>query len=408
MNLTPVPLESDQPIASFGWLRLAVVLTALLAELVFDVPHMGRLLVVTAAVALPWALLILLVGRRTPRTALSPLVALVDLIILAAAELVVPDSYVAIRCLAIFAIAAHAHFQGELRGVLLAVIAIALLVPIGFATDGPITDNGLLAFYEVLFAASALAAGRFVGRLRTAESTGRLRARELSRRVIEAEGEVRRRVAEAIHDGPVQELVSLDMVLTAARLAIERGELDRASEMIDEARATAERNVTAMREEIVSLGPYALEELTLDAAIDQCAPIWSRRYGVPVELSLERIDLPNDICGALFGIAQEAVVNAGRHAEAAHIWVTLKRVPEGIELTVRDDGKGFRDRAPMPSDEPGHIGIATMRERAELIGGTLTIETGEEGSSVVARVPIPHEEAAPPGDLGEADPSRLR
>ena len=407
MNLARVPLESPEPIAALGRMRLVVVATALLSELIFDVPHMGRLLLVTGLIALPWALFAFAVARRAPRAALSPLAPLADLVILAVAELAVPQSYVAVRVLAMFAIASHAHFQGERRGVALAAVAVALLVPIAFATSsGPIGDKGLLAFYEVLFAVSALSAGLFVGRLRTAESTGRLRARELSRRAIEAEAHIRHRVAEAIHDGPVQELVSLDMMLTAARLAIDRGQTERAAEMIDEARATAERNINAMREEIVNLGPYALDELTLDAALDQCVPVWSRQYGIEVEMTVERVDLPNELCGALFGIAQEAVVNAGRHAHATRVRVAVRRVPGGIELSVRDDGTGFGERTPLGAHEPGHIGIATMRERAELIGGTLTIQTGDYGTEVIARVPIELDETLPPGRLSDAERSR--
>src|SRR3954451_9975351 len=114
----------------------------------------------------------------------------------------------------------------------IAVLAVLLFVPIAAFGDPPV-EGALLAFYEVLFAATVLASGLFMGRLRTAESTGRLRARELSRRTIEAEGGIRRQLAESPHDGPVQELVSLDMMLAAARRALERDKPDRAGELIE-------------------------------------------------------------------------------------------------------------------------------------------------------------------------------
>ena len=78
--------------------------------------------------------------------------------------------------------------------------------------DEPV-DGDVFAFYELVFVVAALATGLVVGTLRTAESASRLRAKGLSRRTIQAEGQVRRRVAEAIHDGPVQELIGLDMIL---------------------------------------------------------------------------------------------------------------------------------------------------------------------------------------------------
>ena len=387
MNRPRVPIESAEPIVWFAALRVAIVAIALGSLAALEVPHRDELIVLVAAVAAPFALGVLLLAERRPVLALSPFIALIDLAILAAAEAISPDMYGAVRFLALFLIASHAHFQGELRGLAIAVAAVILLVPLAAGGDAPVS-GGLLAFYEILFAASALAAGFFMGRLRTAESTGRLRARELSRRVIEAEAGVRRRLAEAIHDGPVQELVSLGMILDAAHRALERGDKARADELLVEAATLTERNIGSLREEIVGLGPYALEELTLTAAIEQCAPVWSRRYGMPIELDLANVDLPNDVCGSLFGIAQEAVANAGRHAGARTVTVRVRESGGTVELSVHDDGRGFGPESPLGPDQPGHIGIATMRERAELAGGALYIETGERGTTVTARTPV--------------------
>jgi signal transduction histidine kinase len=205
---------------------------------------------------------------------------------------------------------------------------------------------------------------------------------------MEAEAEVRRRLAESIHDGPVQELIGLDMMLDAARRALKRGKPERAIEIIEEARHLAERNIGALRDEIVALGPYAFDELTVDVALEQCTPTWQRRYGLEIGLTLERINLHNEACGSLFGIAQEAVANAGRHAKASQVSITIRTVDADVELRVSDDGVGFDGEQPLGPHEPGHIGLATMRERAELIGGRLEIRSSPTGSTVIARVPI--------------------
>lgn len=381
-----LPVESAQPIRWFAALRIAVVAVALAGLAAFDVPERGTLIVL-AAVAAALALGVLAVAERAPGLALHPGIALADLLILAVAEAVSPDVYAGARFVALFLIAAHAHFQGAVRGVAIALAGIILLVPVALTGDPPV-DGDLLAWYETLFAASALAAALFIGRLRTAESTARLRARELSRRTLEAEGQVRRRLAAALHDGPVQELVSLDLMLDAAHRALDSGKVGRAQELVDEARSLAERNIGSLREEIVSLGPYALDELTLHAAIEQCAPVWSRRFGVPVDLALERVDLSNELCGFLFGIAQEAVANAGRHAEATRVDVSVKRHGDEVELRVADDGHGFDGSEPLGPEQPGHIGLATMRERAELAGGRLAIDTSGAGTTVVVRAPL--------------------
>jgi signal transduction histidine kinase len=311
-----------------------------------------------------------------------------DLLVLGAIQVAEPESYAGARFVALFLITTHAYFLGELRGLGVALVGVLALVPAAPFLDVPL-DGGMLAFYEVLFAASALCSALFVARLRTAESAARLRARDLSRRTIEAEAQVRRSIADSIHDGPVQELIGLDLMLASADQAVARGDTERVKERLAEARALTERNIGALRDEIVGLGPYAFDELTFDAAIEQCAPVWGRRFGIEVELAVDRVDLSNDACGSLFGITQEAVANAGRHAGATRVVVTLRTVDDDVELRVSDDGHGFEAGAsPTPTTEPGHIGLASMRERAELIGGRLTIETGERGTKVLVRAPL--------------------
>jgi signal transduction histidine kinase len=388
VKLTRVPVESIAPMAGFGLLRIGLAVSGFLAVLIFDVPERGQLLLLSGAVAVPWAIAVRLLIQRNPHLTLNPVIAIVDLLILALVEIAVPESYAGVCFLVVFLVAAHAQLQGEQLGVSLAVLAIAIFVPIAFLTNGPV-DGGLLAFYEVLFAASVLSAGFLMGRLRSAESSGRLRARELSRRMIETEGTMRRKLAESLHDGPVQELVSLDMMLDAARRALERDKPERAADLIEEARNVAERNIGALRDEMIGLGPYAFDELTVDAALEQCVPTWGRRYGIEIGMTVQRVDLTNEACGSLFGIAQEAVVNAGRHADARNVSITLRTVDGEVELRVSDDGSGFEaGQEPLGPHEPGHIGLATMRERAELIGGRLEIRTSEKGSTVIARVPL--------------------
>jgi signal transduction histidine kinase len=288
----------------------------------------------------------------------------------------------------LFLIATHAYFQGERGGLAVAAAGIAGLVPVGVLESDTPLDGGMLVFSECLFAVSALCCGLFVARLRSAESAERLRSRDLSRRAIEAENEVRRRLAESLHDGPVQELVSLDLMLASLDKAIERGDADAISDRLDEARILTQRNINALRDELVGLGPYAFDELSFDIAIEQCSPVWQRRHKIEIELAVDRLDLSNEVCGALFGIAQEAVANAGRHAGGTRVVVTLRAVGDLVELRVSDDGHGFTGPGPLSPTTSGHIGLASMRERAELIGGRLDIETGERGTKVVVRAPL--------------------
>jgi two-component system NarL family sensor kinase len=390
-----VPIESTGPIVMFAIARLAVALVALTAVVVVGFPYEGRAAAVLA-VFIAWSVGVLAVSRRAPDRVTNPLVAAGDFALLLALELAAPDTLGAVRLAALFLIAAHAHFQGERRGLAVAAIGSAVLV-VGSALRGDAPfDSDLLALYEAVFVLSALATALVVGLLRTSESASRLRARGLSRRTMQAESEVRRRVAESIHDGPVQELIGLDMILSAARNAAEHGRGEEATGLIDEARELGMRNLRALRDEIVDLGPYAFQELSFDTAVEDCLPVWRRRYGFEVGLAIERIDLPPEMAGDLFRIAQEAVVNAGRHAQAKAVSISLRTVGSRVELRVADDGHGFDNNGPTGSVAPGHLGLASMRERAELMDGTLEIESSERGTRVLVLAPLPAPTAPAP------------
>lgn len=386
---TRLPIESDRPILTFALVRLGLTLAAILAVLLLNVPERGDMLAVLAGGALPWTVLVLIVAVVEPDTALNPVVAVGDFALLLLLQTVAPESYGAVRFAALFLVAVHAHFQGEVRGLAVAGLGAAALVIPGAINGGGPTSGGLLAFYETAFVLTALATGLLVGRLRTTESASRLRARGLTRRTIQAETEVRRRVAEAIHDGPVQDLIGLDMILSAAHQSAGDGDARRTADLVEQARELVSRNVSVLRDEIVDLGPYAFEELTYSGAIERCLEIWKRRYGLEVLLAIEPLDLPPDTAGDLFRITQEAVANAGRHAEAEAVSISVRRVGGELELRVTDNGHGFREGDPLGESEPGHLGLASMRERAELMLGNLEIETSDRGTRVLVRAPLP-------------------
>lgn len=385
-GLDRLPIESVRPVVSFAIVRVLLASAAVVQMLILGFPYGGRLAAVLAGVALPWSLAILWLAYRRPHTALHALVAAGDFVVLTAITLAVPDTYGPVRFVALAFVAAHAHFQGERRGLIIGVAGGAALI-VGAALRDPPLDDELLPFYEAAFAVAVLGTAAIVGELRTSESVGRLRARELSRRTIAGEDEVRRRVADFIHDGPVQELIGLDFMLQGAAAAAQRGELERVAELVGEARMLAEKNVRALRDEIVSLGPYAFEELSFEIAVEQCLPVWRRRWGCEVKVDAERIELAPEVANDLFRITQEAVANACKHGEAANVDVSLRDTDGFAELRVRDYGKGFGGIDPFDPDEPGHIGLASIRERAALLYGHFEIRSLDDGVEVLVRVP---------------------
>ena len=392
MTGTPMrrlPIESVQPIAVFAVARVVVAVLALGLALSLGLPYEGRLVAVIAGVGLPWSLFNLWLARRFPEHAMNPMIAVADLGVLAIVEAVAPETYAAVRFMALFYLAVHAHFQGGRLALLIALFAAAVLaIPTLLSDSGPV-DGDLLVFYEGAFVAAALGTVVLVGGFRTAESASRLRARELSRRTLRAEQEIRRRLSESLHDGPVQELIGADMVLTAAGGAATEGDGPRAAKLIEEARTVLERNVQELRDEMLDLGPYAYEEFSFEAAVERCFPVWKRRYDLQGQLDAAGVEMPSEMEGELFRITQEAVANAARHGSARTVSITLRAEGGSVHLVVADDGTGFEGVDPLGAAEPGHIGLATMRERSELLDGDLSIDSSEDGTTVSVTAPLP-------------------
>lgn len=385
-------LESTEPVRAYAVLRLEFVLTGLLATFLLDFEHDDRLALLLAVVFLPIAVGIFVVAQRSPDVALNPLAAWGDLASLVVIVALVPASWAAIQFCALVLALAYPLVRGELRGAVFAGAVVVALVPAVFLTEPPVNSDRLI-FYQAIFAVAAVAGAVFCGRVAASESTARIRARELTRRTMEAGYEARREVAQSLHDGPLQELVSADMKITGAMNASERGDRDRAHMLLDDAREIVERNINAIRTELIGLGPVAFDELSFQEAVEQCAPAWERRYELAVRTDLDSIDMPNEMCGALFGIAQEAVANAGRHADATRVDLVLRTDESAVELRIEDDGKGFGGVNPLGPREPGHLGLASMRERAAIVGGRLAIESSNGGTQVRVRVPVASHEA---------------
>ena len=386
-----LPTESRRPMVVFAQARLALTLIAVLVAAAIGLPEDGTVALAVAAVAVPWSLLNLFLARRHPEAALSPLIAVGDLTMLALIELSVPEAYGAVRFLALALLGVHAHFQGERIGAAVALFGVAALAIPSLLQDSG--ERGLegerLVGYELAFAAATLMTVVLIGRFRSEESASRLRARELSRRTMQGENEIRRKLSQALHDGPVQELIGLDMTLSAAKAAVAQGDTERADELLREAGDITQRNVRGLRDEMLDLGPYAYDEISFEAAVERCRGVWERRFNLRTDLSIEPLELPSELEGELFRISQEAVSNAGRHGAAETVKISLSERNGRLELRVSDDGKGFGDVDPLGATEAGHIGLASMRERAELMRGTLQIDTGDGGTEVKVSVPHP-------------------
>ncbi|CAN5761280.1 GAF domain-containing sensor histidine kinase [soil metagenome] len=219
----------------------------------------------------------------------------------------------------------------------------------------------------------------------------REQAREqFAERLIAAPETERRRLAGAVHDGISQRIVGLSYHLTAAAEAIEADPAF-ADEQVAAARGLAAAALEETRITIAGLRPSVLDDLGLAAGLDSLARAVP---GIEVEADLEDCRLADHIDTALYRIAQEALQNVVKHAQADRVRLTLAARPDGAVLEVADDGRGFADTARDGGSES--YGLVGMTERADLIGARLRIES-KVGDGTTIRVLV-----------GTDDPPRAR
>ncbi len=215
----------------------------------------------------------------------------------------------------------------------------------------------------------------------------------------EAAAAERNRMAREVHDSVAQGLVSVLLQLRAAHGAIAGGEVDEAVAALRDARSAAETAFEETRRSVLGLAPSPLEGRSLEEALE-LELAWANRTGVADVRLVSAgtpVELPPDLAHTLFRIAQEALINALRHARARSVRVGVVYAPAGVILLVQDDGAGF-DRTRVAQDGVVHsLGLKGMTERARLLGGTLELDsTPGWGTRVRAFVPLP---SAAPTDV---------
>lgn len=208
--------------------------------------------------------------------------------------------------------------------------------------------------------------------------------RRLLRRLEEAQEEERRRIAADIHDDSIQVMTALAVQAQGIASQLGDSELRRQTETLRDAVGEA---VERLRHLVFELRPPAIEREGLATALRSYA---DRMSGIDLEIE-DRLELepPAELRVRLFRIAQEALTNARKHSGARRIVVSVRSEGEGIRLRVSDDGTGF-DIAVVGDPEPGHIGLLTMIERAELAGGRFHLDSEHgRGTTIDVWVPTP-------------------
>jgi PAS domain S-box-containing protein len=202
--------------------------------------------------------------------------------------------------------------------------------------------------------------------------------RQLAQRLETAQEEERRRIAADIHDDPIQVMSAIDMRLQMLAQSSEAARPDQITDLQVEVRAAIER----LRNLLFELRPTALDREGLVAALRLYMDHTARQTGwtFDVRSTLEGEPVPEQRA-LLYRIAQEAVTNARKHADATHVQIDLGPAGEGVMLRIADDGRGFSPESQRP--RPGHLGLSTMVERAELAGGWTRVTSGPGRGAIV-------------------------
>lgn len=259
-------------------------------------------------------------------------------------------------------------FRGSTYGVLLALDRLH---------DGPAFSSEDQRLLEA-FAASAASA------VATAQSI----ASEHSRQRLAAAESERKRWARELHDETLQSLSALRIGLSSAGRSERPDALPQA---VVQAVGQLEEAIANLRALITDLRPAALDELGVQAALEGLAER-SLRHGLDVDMSIELADErdiqasrhPPEVETAIYRIVQEALTNASKHGAAKRAVVEISEQDATVHLSVRDDGAGFD-----PDAETDGFGLLGMRERVELLGGRLLLDsTPGNGTTITASIPV--------------------
>ena len=236
----------------------------------------------------------------------------------------------------------------------------------------------------------------------TAEIARRERAeaerRDLQGRLTSVQEDERRRIARELHDQMGQHLTALALGLKVIKDGTPDPSLTR--ERLIELQMLTDLIGREVHVLALELRPTALDDLGLQTALGNYAEAWGERSGIEVDFQSAGLDaerLPVPVETAIYRVVLEALTNVLKHANAHRVSVVLQAAPGHVVAVVEDDGDGFDAElnASLPSTQH-RLGILGMRERMELVGGTLTIDSAlGRGTTVIARVPlsIPNREA---------------
>ncbi len=247
----------------------------------------------------------------------------------------------------------------------------------------------------ILQMAVLIAVSVFIGQRVDRERGAEQRAKAYAAHVIKAQEEERQRISRDLHDESIQTLVllcqDLDTIKSSPSLP------PTIMGKLQEARKTAERATTGLRDFVRELRPTILEDLGMVAAIRKLLTDYIERTGMEAQLKTtgEERRLPPDLEIGMFRITQEVLSNVVHHAGATRVIARIMFADKEVSLDIQDNGKGFI--VPTHLDDiaaSDKLGLIGMKERAELLGGKLEIQSNlGKGTRIKASIPLGNNDA---------------
>lgn len=214
--------------------------------------------------------------------------------------------------------------------------------------------------------------------------------RYLSRQILSAQEEERKRISRELHDQIAASLTGINLELTALRKEV-TGNNQVLRRKIARTQRLVQKSVEVIHAFARDLRPSALDDLGLIPALHSFTQSFSRQSGIRVHLkvfaAVEELDSSKRT--VLYRVTQEALTNVGKHAQASEVEVDIEKLGDAVTLSIRDNGKSFRVERLSFNHQSKRLGLLGMRERVEMVGGSFRVQSARgQGTTVLASIPL--------------------
>ena len=214
--------------------------------------------------------------------------------------------------------------------------------------------------------------------------------RQLSREILLAHEEERKKISRELHDEIGQTLTAINVKLATLNKEATVNSVD-LKKKIASTQRLLEKSMSTVHRFARELRPPLLDDLGLIPALHSCMKEFTRRTDIPVHFKtfaeVEKLD--SDKRTVLYRVAQEAFSNVAKHAEASLVTVTIKRLRGAVQIEIRDNGKSFDAERVLHAKRIRRLGLLGMRERVEMVGGSFSVESEpDRGTTIRAQIPF--------------------